>query len=352
MRTARLAGLIALVVLSIAFPRVMTNPAVIRIAILTLLYATATTAWNIFAGYTGYIALGHAAFFGVGSYAMALMCQDWHIPGGYLPFLLLPLTGLIAAVFAIPLGWVSLRTRRHTFVVITIATFFIMQLMAFNLREITNGSIGISLPIPSGWKPEFFNLPFYYVALVMLFVTVAVAWWIRNSKFGLGLLAIRDDEDRALGLGVKTGSFKLTAFVISAFFVGMVGAVHAYYIASIYPAFAFDPLFDLAVALMAFLGGIGTLFGPLVGAIILEPTQQLFTIVFSQKGLYLVVYGALFLTIILAMPEGIIPTLRKYWDKWGASRGGLDEGASTTGTGSPKDQAASQPAGEHHEAKL
>lgn len=320
MRLLRTAGPIVIALLFLAFPRLFTNPAVIRIAILTLLYATAATAWNIFSGYTGYIALGHAAFFGVGSYAMALMCQDWHVPGGYLPFLLLPLTGLVAAVFAVPFGWISLRTRRHTFVVITIATFFIMQLMAFNLREITNGSIGISLPVPSGWRPEFFNLPFYYVSLILLFWSIGVSWWIRSSKFGLGLLAIRDDEDRALGLGVRTSSSKLIAFVISAFFVGMVGGIHAYYIASIYPAFAFDPLFDLAVALMTFLGGIGTLAGPILGAIILEPTQQMFTIMFSQKGLYLVVYGALFLVTILLMPQGIMPAVYKVWNRWKARR--------------------------------
>src|SRR5512136_2730337 len=155
MRTFKLIGLIALLIVTIAFPQVFSNPAVTTVAVFTLLYATATTAWNIFSGYTGYIALGHAAFFGIGAYAMALMCQDWHIPAGYAPFLVLPLTGLVAAVFAAPLGWIALRTRKHTFVVITIAIFFIMQLMAFNLRSITNGSTGLSLPIPSVWGLKY-----------------------------------------------------------------------------------------------------------------------------------------------------------------------------------------------------
>jgi branched-chain amino acid transport system permease protein len=322
-------GLIALLVIFLVFPQVFSNPAVTTIAVFTLFYATATTAWNIFSGYTGYIALGHAAFFGVGSYAIALMCQAWNVPGGYLPFLLVPVAGLIAALFAVPVGWISLRVRKHTFVVITIAIFFIMQPMAFNLRDITKGSTGLSLPIPIGWGGAFFNQPFYYVALAMLLSALAVSWWIRNSKFGLGLLAIRDDEDRALGLGVKTGPSKLIAFVISAFFVGMVGAVHAYFIGSIYPAFAFDPLFDIALALMGFLGGLGTLAGPIVGALILEPTQQFFTMQFSQNGYYLIIYGAMFLVILLVLPEGIVPTLGKYWSKWkirGATGGGAVPG--------------------------
>jgi branched-chain amino acid transport system permease protein len=312
MKLARPALLLVLLAACLAFPRLLSDPALTTVAIFTLLFATATSAWNIFSGYTGYIALGHAAYFGLGSYAMALLCQDWHVPAGYSPFLLLPLTGLIAAAFAVPLGWISLRTRQHTFVVITIAVFFIMQLMAFNLRGLTNGSAGMSLPIPD-WSGAAFNLPFYYVALALLLLALAVSWWIRNSKYGLGLLAIRDDEDRALGLGVRTGSAKLLAFVISAFFVGMVGALHAYYIESIFPAFAFDPLLDIAFALMAFLGGMGTLAGPVLGALILEPAQQYFTIQFSQNGFYLIVYGVLFLGIILLLPEGILPTLRRLW---------------------------------------
>ncbi len=319
MKALKIAWPVFLLLASLIFPRLFPDPAITTVAIFTLLYATAATGWNIFSGYTGYIALGHAAYFGIGSYAMALMCRDWNVPAGYMPFLLLPLGGLVAAAFSVPLGWISLRTRRHTFVVITIAIFFIMQLMAFNLRSITNGSSGLSLPIPL-WSGAFFNFPFYYVTLTMLLLAIGVSWWIRNSKYGLGLLAIRDDEDRALGLGVKTGPSKLAAFVLSAFFVGMVGAMHAYYVESIYPAFAFDPLFDVAVALMTFLGGLGTLSGPVLGALILEPTQQYFTIRFSQNGYYLIVYGILFLAIILLLPEGIVPTLQKRWQRQQARR--------------------------------
>lgn len=308
-------GLIALLIAAVAFPQVFSSPAVTTVAFFTLIFAAAATAWNIFSGYTGYIALGHAAYFGIGSYAMAIMCKDWGLHGGYLPFLLLPLAGVVAVIFAIPMGWIALRTRKHTFVVVTIAMFFIMQLMAFNLRGLTNGSVGMTLPIPTNWSGIFFNMPFYYVALAILLIVLGHSWWIRHSKYGLGLLAIRDDEERALGLGVNTGQFKLTAFVISAFYVGMIGALHAYYIESLYPAFAFDPLFDLIVALMTFLGGLGTLAGPIIGAIILEPTQQYFTMKFSQNGYYLIIYGVMFLAIILFLPEGILPTLRKRFAK-------------------------------------
>ena len=121
--TVRTTGLLVLLAIVIAFPLFFSNPAVTAIAVFTLLFAAATTGWNIFSGYTGYIALGHAAYFGVGAYALAIMCQDWHIPGGYIPFLLVPLAGLVAMLFSVPLGWIALRVRRHTFVVITIAIF-------------------------------------------------------------------------------------------------------------------------------------------------------------------------------------------------------------------------------------
>ncbi len=321
MKPANLIGLVAVLLVAIVFPLAFPNPAITTVAVFTLLFAAAATSWNIFSGYTGYIALGHAAYFGVGSYAIALICQTWKIPGGYAPFFMVPLAGLVAAVFAVPLGWIALRTRRHAFIVITIATFFIMQLMAFNLRSITNGSAGISLPLPPPtWTGNIFNLPFYYAALVVLLIAGGASWWVRNSKYGLGLLAIRDDEDRARGLGVSTGPFKLIAFIISAFFVGMVGGLHAYFIGSIFPAFAFDALFDVVVALMAFLGGIGTLAGPILGALILEPTQQYFTLQFSNNGYYLIIYGLLFLVIILLLPEGILPTLGRYWTKWRAAQ--------------------------------
>jgi len=352
MKIIKITGLIALLAVFIAFPLVFSDPAVTIIAVFTLLFAVAATGWNIFSGYTGYIALGHAAYFGLGAYAMALMAQDWKIPAGYAPFFLLPLAGLVAAIFAVPFGWIALRTRRHTFVVITIAIFFIMQLMAYNLRGITNGSAGLTLPIPFDWSADFFNLPFYYVALALLLLALGVSWWVRNSKYGLGLLAIRDDEDRALGLGVKTGPSKLVAFVISAFFVGMVGALHAYFIGSLYPPFAFDALFDVAVALMAFLGGLGTLAGPILGALILVPTQQYFTLQFSENGYYLVIYGILFLVIMLLLPEGILPTIRKRWIKWMAYRSQSGKIPVVAGTSGQEDALVAESSGKRDGVNL
>ncbi|HEX8729529.1 MAG TPA: branched-chain amino acid ABC transporter permease [Ktedonobacterales bacterium] len=293
----------------IAFPLVISNPAITTVAFFTLVFAAAGSAWNIFCGYTGYIALGHAVFFGTGCYALTIICARWHIAGGWAPFEFVPLAGLIAAVVAVPVGLVALRTRRHTFVVITIAIFFIFQLLAENnIFGLTNGMTGAELPIPP-WSGYVYNLPFYYVILVILLLAVGTSWFVRHSKYGLELLAIRDDEGRALGLGVQTTRVKLSAFVLSAFFVGMCGAVWAYYVESVFPPFAFDALFDVLIALMAFLGGLGTISGPLLGALLLEPAQQYLTIAVGQSGLNLVVEGLVFLAVILLLPEGIVPAV-------------------------------------------
>jgi branched-chain amino acid transport system permease protein len=307
----------------VAFPLVFSNPTTTSIAFFALVFMVSASAWNAFSGLSGYIALGHAVFFGCGAYALAIGAEKLHLAGGWTVFALVPLAGVVAGLIAVPFGLIALRSRRHTFVVITIAIFFIFQLLAFNLT-ITGGSSGLQTPIPL-WTAVGYNQRFYYVALAILVGTVIVASCVRYSRFGLQLLAIRDDEDRARGLGVRTGRVKLLAFVVSAVPIGMVGAVYTYFLGQIFPQFAFDPLFDITVALMAFFGGLATITGPLLGALVLETMQQEFTLRFSAGSVYLVAYGALFLVVILLMPRGVVPTLvelvpRARW--WWARRGG------------------------------
>ena len=301
---------LALVVL-VVFPLIVTNPTYTAIAVSTLLFMACTTSWNMFSGYSGYVSLGSAIFYGCGAYTMALVSSHAHMAGGGAQFWLVPLAGLVAMVVAVPVGAIALRVRRHTFVVITIALFFVFQLLAIN-ASFTGGSAGISLPIIP-WLFNYYNLPFYYVALGMVVFATLLSAGVRRSRFGLQLLAIRDDEDRALGLGVRVTAVKLTGFTMSAFTIGMAGALYAMFIGQIYPQFVFDPQFDITVALMAFLGGFGTLLGPLLGGLILEASQQYLTLSFSNGSLYLILFGALFLFVILFMPQGIVGGVSRWW---------------------------------------
>ncbi|MEO9181564.1 MAG: branched-chain amino acid ABC transporter permease [Acidimicrobiales bacterium] len=297
------------------YPLIEKNPEYQTIAFFTLIFMACTTSWNMFSGYSGYVSLGSGAFFGAGAYTMALASIHWHMAAGAAMFWLVPLGGLVATVIAIPIGWVVLRVRRHTFVVITIAIFFVFQLFAINM-SFTGGTAGLNLPYIT-WDASYYDVPFYYVALGIGVFAVILSAFVRRSRFGLQLLAIRDDEDRALGLGVKVSAVKLTGFVMAAFAIGMCGALYAMFQGQIYPQFVFDPLFDISIALMAFLGGFGTLVGPLLGAFVLESMQQYLTVTYSSGSLYLILFGALFLIVILFMPQGIVVYLRDRWTKKG-----------------------------------
>jgi len=309
----RLAGIAALLAFAVAFPLVFTNPAVTNDAFYTLIFVAWAAAWNSFSGYSGYLSLGHAVFFGSGAYFTAIATIDWKLTGSQV-FWLLPLAGLLGGVIAVPFGLFALRVRRHTFVVITIAVFFIFQLTAYNLA-ITGGTSGLLAPVIN-FTSATYNNPFYYIAFGIAVGTVAISWLIRRSRFGLQLRAIRDDEDRARGLGVRAMRVKLSAFVFSAVPVAMVGGLWWYFTTIVDPSSGFDPLNDVAIALMAFLGGLGTVAGPVLGALLIEPSYLYFQQQVASGYIFWMLYGALFLVVILFLPRGIIPTLAEQIGNW------------------------------------
>jgi branched-chain amino acid transport system permease protein len=311
----RAAGLTLLLAVAALIP-LANNVTVTHVGVFVLLYVCATVAWNIFSGFTGYISLGAAVFFGVGVYTVALLSKHLNLAGGVV-FALYPLGGLAAAAVAVPFGLIALRVRRHTFVVVTIAVFFIFQLMAYNFSW-TGAATGIYPPFLN-WDPATFDIPFYYTALLVAVGAAVLAWAIWGSRFGLQLRAIRDDEDRARGLGVKTMRVKLTAFVISGFIIGILGGLYFYFQSEALPEYAFNPFFDLTIALMAFLGGFGTLSGPIFGALLLEPYLGYAQFQISNAYVSEVVLGALFLVVIILMPRGILPTVGERLTAWRAS---------------------------------
>ena len=336
-------GLVALFSVALVLPAIAPDPATTNIAVFTVMYVGLATAWNIMGGFTGYISLGHAGFFGFGAYALGLLLARLGIAGGYEPFLFVPVAGLLTAVLAFAIGWFALRTRAATFVIVTIAFMFMLQLLAENLGRLTGGGAGMSFPSPH-WSGDYFNTPYYYAMLALAALGLGISWRIRSSKFGLGLLAIRDDEDKALAVGVPTRTFKLTAFIISATLVGMIGAVYGYYVTYIYPQFAIDPLIGISMVLMVFLGGLGTLSGPILGALILEPAQLWLAYHFGASRLYLVLYASVFLLVILLLPRGIIPSVGELITRWRAGASGKDglDGAAS-GAGDPPVKAAVSP---------
>lgn len=292
----------------VALPSVWGSTFVMNLFFFTLMYAVCASAWNILGGYSGYISLGHAAFFGIGAYAVAITFTHAGIGDGYRPFYALPLVGLGVALVSLPIGWICFRTRAATFAIVTISLLFIVQLLAFNLHSVTSGAQGLALPTPN-FPVASYEHPYYYAMLGLLVLSVFASWYVRGSKLGLALQSIRDDEDRARGLGVQTELAKLAAFALSAGLIAMAGGLWAYYISFIYPQFAIDPLVTIGMVLMVYLGGRGTIWGPVLGAFILIPAQQELNDRLGASSLYLVGYSAVFLVVMLLMPRGILPSL-------------------------------------------
>lgn len=299
----------ALVAVMFVTPNVFNAHWIWNLLFFTVLYAAMSVAWNLIGGYAGYPSLGHAAFFGLGAYATAYLFNTTHVlHSGYEPFLMLPVIGVGIALIAVPIGIIAMRTRADIFAIVTITMLFVVQSLAYNVKFITGGAQGAGVA-PAPFPLNQFELPFYFAACALLLLAMGISYAVSRTKMGLALNAIRGDEDKARGIGVQTLGVKLFAFAVSVALTAMAGGIWAYYVGFIYPQFAVDPLITIAIVLMTFLGGRGTLWGPVLGAAILMPSQQLLAFSIGGSRLYLIGYAAIFLAITRLLPRGIIPTV-------------------------------------------
>jgi branched-chain amino acid transport system permease protein len=281
---------------------------ILNMLVFVLMFAVMSSAWNLVGGLAGYPSLGHAAFFGIGAYTLGLIFQHRPVTNGYEPFLWLPVIGLVGALIGWPIAAVSMRTRADVFAIVTITLLFVVQTLAFNLRGITGGAQGLALPV-APFPAATFEQPFYYVLVILLAVALGLTFATLRSKVGLALTSVRADEDKARGIGVPVTAVKVLAFSVSVGLTAMVGGVWAYYESFIYPQFAVDPLITIAIVLMTFLGGRGTLWGPILGAFILETGQQFLAYQLGGSQFYLIAYAMIFLLIMLFLPRGILSTI-------------------------------------------
>ncbi len=335
----------SLVAVLVAAPLLLSANWLVNLLFFTVLYAAMSVAWNLIGGYAGYPSLGHAAFFGLGAYATADVFGSSHVlHSGYEPFLLLPVIGVAVGILALPIGAIAMRTRKDVFAIVTITLLFVVQTLAFNLKSVTGGAQGAGLAAPP-FPVETFNRPFYYAAAGLLILAMLISYGASRSKIGLALSAIRGDEDKARGLGVPTLGVKLLAFAVSVGLMAIAGGIWAYYIGFVYPQFAVDPLITIAIVLMTFLGGRATLWGPVLGAAILMPAQQLLAYYIGGSRLYLVGYAAVFLVIMLLLPRGIVPTLayRRRLSALAAARAVAAMGAGTRAAADADQPAVDEP---------
>jgi ABC-type branched-subunit amino acid transport system ATPase component/ABC-type branched-subunit amino acid transport system permease subunit len=322
-RNAGRLAIVALFVTILIFPVISGNRYYQTIIILSLLLAIMASSWNIISGFAGYVSLGQTVFLGIGAYTTAILSlrvfgPDEFGQGGANPFYFVPISALVAGLFAALVGPIIMRTRGHSFVILTIAFLFVMQLVVLNWTELTYGNRGLSLPLPD-WPREWGKLPIYYIFLGLLLLTIATAWWIRRTKFGMGLIAIREDEDKAASVGVNTPIYKVLAYIASAVWIGAAGGVYGYYLSFIDPRNMFDIVYSVFVVLAALLGGRGTIWGPVLGAFILEPVNQITNNDFPRwfgSGVWganqrLIFFGLLLVLVVLVLPRGIIPSVQE-----------------------------------------
>ena len=271
---------------------------VVQFGINALLLAVLAQGWNIIGGYTGYASFGNSVFYGLGSYGVAIAMVQWHLPFG---------VGLVfgvalAVAFALLLGVPVLRLRGHYFAIATLALAGVMAAIVSNV-PLAGQNIGLVLP------PLNDDRLFYGLALGLMLIATAVVYWLTRSRFGFGLIAIRENEDGAAVMGVNTTLYKVMAFTLSGVLSSLAGGIHAYWITFLDPESAFDIGLNVKMIIMAVFGGVGTVLGPVIGAFTLSAISEwLSSEVTSIATLF---FGAVIIAAVVLMPHGLMDLARR-----------------------------------------
>jgi branched-chain amino acid transport system permease protein len=299
---------VVLVVLLLAalVPRFIDNPSQLNLLILVLMAAQLGVAWNLLGGYAGQVSLGHAAFYGVGAYTSSLMLLKF----GINPWFGMLGGGVVAAVLSVAFGWSCFRLKGHYFAMATIAVAEIAQIV-FTNWDYAGGAVGLTLPMDhDGWLWMTFagKAPYYWLALGLLALTLAVTAAIERSHIGFYLRAIKDEPDAARSVGIDIGHYKQIALALSAFFTAMGGSLYAQKELYIDPGSVLSTSLSIKMALVSILGGIGTLFGPVLGAVVLTTIEELTRAGFGGggRGVDTMIYAALIIAIAVFYPHGVI----------------------------------------------
>jgi len=298
----------------VLLPHILQERYFLHILVMSGIFIILTLSWNLLAGYTGQLNLGHAAFFGIGAYTSALLA----LRAGISPWIGLAAGGVVASLFGLLLGFPSLRLSGPYLAITTIGFSEILRLVATNWVDLTRGSLGLSgIPLLDpirigGWSLQFyFEKDYYYVVLGAVLLTILCMRRLTRSAFGYSLQALRDDETGAQSIGINTSAYKLAAFTISAFFAGFAGALFAHFVRLVSPeTMALHTTFD--VLTMTMIGGLGTTAGPIIGAIALTFASEWLRYLEDaiKIDIRLVIYGFLLILTVLFMRQGLLGVFR------------------------------------------
>jgi branched-chain amino acid transport system permease protein len=290
---------------AIAFPFVLPSNFMVNFGVMALFYAFIGQSWNISGGFAGQLSFGHVAFFGVGAYASTVV----QLRFGLSPWLGLPVAALAGALVGGIIAGLSFRAglKGSYFALITLAFAEVLRIVS-NSIDITGAGLGLLIPLKVGAENFQFaeRSGFYFLILVMAVGSVAVAEWLRRSRFGAQLAAIRENEDSARALGINVFAEKVKVMLLSGAIGGMGGCFFAQYYLYIDPLIAFGADKSIEMLLVSMIGGAGTVYGPLVGAVLLALVSDVTRTLTQIQGLSLVLYGTLLVVIIAYLPNGLI----------------------------------------------
>ena len=298
MKAWRIGFLVVVLVLVAGVPW-FGSDVLIQFGINALLLAVLAQGWNIIGGYTGYASFGNSVFYGLGAYGVAIAMVQWHLPFG----VGMVFGVVLAVVFAVLLGIPVLRLKGHYFAIATLALSQVMAAIVSNI-PLAGQNIGLVLP------PLNNDRLFYELSLGLLVIATLTIFWLTRSRFGFGLIAIRENEEGAAVMGVNTTLYKVMAFALSGIFSALAGGIHAYWITFLDPESAFDISLNVKMIIMAVFGGAGTVLGPIVGALSLSAISEfLSSEVTSIAGLF---FGIVIVAAVVLMPRGLADMFRRF----------------------------------------
>lgn len=299
-----------LLAVALVFPFVFNSSFAVNFGVLALFYAFIGQSWNIAGGFAGQLSFGHVAFFGVGAYASTIVQMRF----GFSPWLGLPVSALAGAFIGAVIAVLSFRAglKGSYFALITLAFAEVLRIIA-NSVEITGGGLGMLIPMKQTLANFQFaeRINFYFVILALTVGSVALAVWLKNCRFGARLAAIRENEDAALALGINVFAEKVKIMMLSGAISGLGGCFFAQYFLYIDPSIVFGVDKSVEMLLVSMIGGAGTVYGPLIGAVLLAGLSEYTRALTSVQGLSLVLYGTLLVIIIAFLPNGLIDLFKR-----------------------------------------
>jgi len=295
-------------IILVLFPFLKPQDFHIHLMIMVFLYAVMSQSWNVIAGFSGQISLGHVVFFGIGGYTSSFLFIEY----GLTPWIGILIGMFFSIIVAILIGIPMLRLSGHYFAIATLLIGFSFQII-FQRWDLIGAASGLWIPLI--WENPWFNLqfhdskiPYYYIYLTFFILTYLLVWLLYKSKIGFKLRAIRDDPQASSSLGISVSQYKIIAFIISAAIIAPMGSLFAQYILVIDPERMFSFEISIIILLIVVMGGIGNVWGPLLGTIILIPLSEYSRIYFGGTGgsIDLIIYGLLIMIICIFRPAGLI----------------------------------------------